>query len=220
VHGGHVVENPTVMEPIKSKTRSSSRRRYVVALMLGTALSALGPATPSSAAEASPATLRAVNDLSRYCTTCWRNARLPADCWSDCTQEVFIRLLERVPQGSWDLVLKTEGDERREFVRAIDTIKKRVQRGRTWASGPLDEVADRRDSHDRKLADDRETVRRAAADLLSPRQQRILQLSCAGWSVQDMAAELEISPERVSDEKYKAIQKLRSKLGPEMGKSA
>ncbi len=207
------------MEQITSKSRGSSQRRYAVALMLGTALSALGPAT-ASAAEASPTTLRAVNDLSRYCTTCWRNARLPADCWSDCTQEVFIRLLERVPQGSWDLVLKTEGDERREFVRAIDTIKKRVQRGRSWASGPLDEVADRRDSHDRKLADERDAVRRAAADLLSPRQQRILQLTCAGWSVQDMAAELETSPERVSDEKYKAIQKLRVKLAPEMEKSA
>jgi RNA polymerase sigma factor (sigma-70 family) len=207
------------MEPIKPKSRSSSHRRYVVALMVGTALSALGPAT-ASAADATPATLRAVSDLSRYCTTCWRNARLPDDCWSDCTQEVFIRLLERVPQGSWDLVLKTEGDERREFVRAIDTIKKRVQRGRTWASGPLDEVADRRDAHDRKLADDRETMRQAAADLLSSRQQRILQLSCAGWSVQDMAAELATSPERVSDEKYKAIQKLRAELGPEMEKSA
>jgi RNA polymerase sigma factor (sigma-70 family) len=160
--------------------------------------------------------LGAVTDLSRYCTTCWRNARLPADCWSDCTQEVFVRLLERVPQASWEFVLKTEGDERREFVRAIDTVKKRVQRGRTWASGPLDEVADRRDSHDRKLANDREAVRQAAADLLSPRQQRILQLSCAGWSVQDISSELRTSPERVSDEKYKGIRKLRAKLGPEM----
>jgi len=207
------------MEPIKPKIGNSSRRRYVVALMLGTALSALGPAT-ATAGEASPATLRAVNDLSRYCTTCWRNAGLPVDCWSDCTHEVFVRLLERVPQGSWDLALKAEGDERSEFVRAIDTIKKRVQRSRTRVSGPLSEVADRRDTNDRRLADDREVVRRAAADLLSPRQQRILQLSCAGWSVQDMATELAVSPDRVSDEKYKAIQKLRAKLGPEMEKSA
>jgi RNA polymerase sigma factor (sigma-70 family) len=207
------------MDQGKSKSRRKTRRQYVVAFMLGTALSALGPAT-ASAADAAPAPARAVTDLSRYCTTCWRNARLPADCWTDCTQEVFVRLLERVPQGSWDLVLKTEGDERREFVRAIDTVKKRVQRGRTWASGPHNEFADRRDSHDRKLADDREAVRLAAAEVLTPRQQRILQLTCAGWSVQAISSELQTSPERISDEKYKAIQKLRAKLGPEMEERA
>ena len=41
---------------------------------------------------------------------------------------VFARLLERIPQQNWDLVLQDEGTERREFVRAIDTVKKRVQR--------------------------------------------------------------------------------------------
>jgi RNA polymerase sigma factor (sigma-70 family) len=207
------------MQQPKTKSRGTNHRRYVVALMVGTALSTFGPAT-ASASEASPTTLRSVTDLSRYCTTCWRNARLPADCWTDCTQEVFVRLLERVPQGSWDLVLQTEGDERREFVRAIDTVKKRIQRGRHWASSSLDEIADRHDSHNRKVTDDREAIHQASAGLLSPRQQRILQLSCAGWSVQDISGELRTSPERVSDEKYKAIQKLRSKLGHEMEKSA
>jgi RNA polymerase sigma factor (sigma-70 family) len=203
------------MEHPKSQPRGKGRRRYVVALMLGTALSALGPAT-GTAAEATQASLRAVNDLSRYCTTCWRNARLSPDCWTDCTQEVLVRLLERVPQQNWDDVLQSEGEERREFVRAIDTVKKRVQRGRQFASGPLDELADRRDGRDWRLAEDREAVRRAAAELLSSRQQQILQLSSAGWSVQEIAEQLRTPAERVSDEKYKAIQKLRAKLATEM----
>jgi RNA polymerase sigma factor (sigma-70 family) len=203
------------MEHPKSQPRGKGRRRYVVALMLGTALSALGPAT-GAAAEAPHATLRAVNDLSRYCTTCWRNARLSPDCWTDCTQEVLVRLLERVPQENWVDVLQREGEERREFVRAIDTVKKRVQRGRSFASGPLDEVADRRDGREWRLAEDREAVRQAAAELLSSRQQQILQLSSAGWSVQEIAEQLRTPPERVSDEKYKAIQKLRAKLATEM----
>ena len=59
------------------------------------------------------------------------------------------------------------------------------------------------------MADEREAVRRAAADLLSPRQQRILQLSFDGWSVHEIALELQLPAERVSDEKYKAIRKLR-----------
>jgi RNA polymerase sigma factor (sigma-70 family) len=201
------------MEHPKSNPRGKGRRRYVIALMLGTALSALGPAT-GTAAEAPQATLRAVNDLSRYCTTCWRNARLNPDCWTDCTQEVLVRLLERVPQQDWDQVLQSEGEERREFVRAIDTVKKRVQRGKRWA--PLDEVADGRNGQEQRLAEDREAVRLAAAELLSPRQQKILQLSSAGWPVQEIAEKLATSAERVSDEKYKAIQKLRAKLAIEM----
>ena len=65
---------------------------------------------------------------------------------------------------------------------------------------------------EQKLAEDRETVRLAARQLLSPRQQRILQLSFEGWAVHEMAQELNLPVERVSDEKYKAIRKLRAHL--------
>ncbi|MBV9125091.1 MAG: hypothetical protein JO112_17180, partial [Planctomycetes bacterium] len=74
---------------------SSSGRRYLVAMVLGTALSALGSAS-ATAADMPDVTARAVHDISRYCTACWRNARLHPDCWTDCTQEVFSRLVERV----------------------------------------------------------------------------------------------------------------------------
>src|SRR6476469_6920891 len=77
----------------------------------GPALPALG-AERVTAAEVPP---QAVNDVGRYCTSCWRNARLPVDAWGDCTQEVFRRLLERVPASRWDLTLRADGDERREF---------------------------------------------------------------------------------------------------------
>jgi RNA polymerase sigma factor (sigma-70 family) len=191
---------------------SQAKRPYVVAMVLGTALSAFGPAQAAPALT-SESTTRAITDLGRYCTTCWRNARLPADSWNDCTQEVFRRLLERVPSGSWDQVLRAEGQERREFLRAIDAVKKRTQRARKW-SGSLEGVADRREREAGRLREERETVRRAAEDLLSPRQQRILQMSFEGWSVQDVARELRLPAERVSDEKYKAVRKLRAHLGP------
>src|SRR5262245_10920556 len=111
-------------------TRASSRPgRPMLAVVLGTALSALG-ANPLPASEA-------VQDLGRYCTTCWRNARLSADSWGDCTQEVFCRMLQRVPTSRWDLALQSDGEERREFLRAIDAVKKRVQRARRF-SDPID----------------------------------------------------------------------------------
>ena len=184
------------------------RGRYVVAMVLGTALSALG-STPSLAAVASPADLRAVNDISRYCTACWRNAHLHPNSWNDCTQEVFCRLLERVAPDSWERMLKVEGEERREFLRTIDAVKKRTQRGRKWSSATVEVIPDRRAARERGLADEREAVQRAAATCLSARQQRILKMSFEGWSVHDISARLRLSPERVSDEKYKAIRKLR-----------
>jgi RNA polymerase sigma factor (sigma-70 family) len=182
-----------------------SRRSYVAAVVLGTALSALG-ADRLSAAEAP-----AVRDIGRYCTSCWRNARLPVDSWGDCTQAVFERLLERVPSSRWELALRSDGEERREFLRAIDAVKKRTQRARRH-SGAIEGAPDQRSTGERRLAEDREEVRLAARQLLSPRQQRILQLSFEGWSVQEIGEELSLGAERVSDEKYKAIRKLRAHL--------
>src|SRR5207302_915809 len=113
--------------PMKSESgaRPRKRRHYMMAMVLGTALSAFG----QSAAQAAPA--EAIQDISRYCTTCWRNARLPADRWGDCTQEVFRRLLDRVPTDEWNRLLNGAGEERREFLRAIDEKYKAVRKLRT-----------------------------------------------------------------------------------------
>jgi len=190
------------------------RSRYVVAMMLGTALSALG--APAVAGARADGDSRAVQDISRYCTACWRNARLHPDSWNDCTQEVFCRLLERIEPDEWARVLKDEGDERREFLRAIDAVKKRSQRARRWAPIPADDaMADRAAAHERRLKDDRQAMYQAVDCLLTPRQQRIIRLSAEGWSVHDISGNLRISPERVSDEKYKAIRKLREHLNPD-----
>src|SRR5439155_10101401 len=158
--------------------------RMMVAMVLGTALSALG-------GEASAQT---VNDLSRYCTACWRNARLPADCWTDCTQEVFTRLLERVPSQDWGGLLRVEGEERRELMRAIDAVKKRVQRGRKWSPYPPESVADHRPAADTMRAEQFEELRRAADEILSDRQRQILQRSIEGYTVQELAEQLGIGP--------------------------
>ena len=191
----------------RTQKKSLSKRPYMVAVVLGTALTGLGT-TPVQAAEADvPA--RAINDINRYCTACWRNARLHPDEWTDCTQEVFSRLLDRVAPNAWTLVLQSEGDERREFFRAIDAVKKKSQRTKKWSAYPDDGVANRNDAHDQRLADEREAVQEASVNLLSDRQQQILQLSAEGWSVNDMSEKMQLSAERVSDEKYQAIQKLR-----------
>jgi RNA polymerase sigma factor (sigma-70 family) len=189
-----------------------SSRTMVVAVVLGTALAA----TPSKASAAVAArgepSSKAVTDITKYCQTCWRNARLPADRWQDCTQSVFVRLLERVEADKWGTVLvDSETDERREFLRAIDAVKKRTQRARKFAALSL-ELPDRRPVTN-ATRDDREAVAKAAAEHLSPRQRRILELTADGWPVPDIADELKTTVERVSDEKYKAIKKLQHAFG-------
>lgn len=192
---------------MKSKNSSSRPPRSVmVAMVLGGALSATQVRADVSGEP--PAQTRVIQDISRYCQACWRNALLPADAWSDCTQEVFTRLLERVEPTEWVDALEQEGDARREFVRAIDAVKKRVQRQRKAASLPPD-VPDR---HRKNLRPDWEVVEQAADRALTERQRRILELCRDGWSVPEIADELSTTPQRVSDEKYKAVRKLRQEL--------
>src|SRR3954470_2236633 len=127
---------------MKTSLTNKIRRPYLMAVVLGTALAAMGPEAKADAGEISP---KAINNISRYCTACWRNARLPQDQWNDCTQEVLTRLLKNLPAKAWDQALAQETEERREFIRAIDAVKKRYQRGR-WQSAVLPElIADGRD---------------------------------------------------------------------------
>src|SRR3954465_12468802 len=102
-----------------------SRRAGATALVMG--LAAL-------TAQASESEL--VHDIQRYCAVCWRNARLDPGIWDDCTQEVCCRLLGKARAGALDLnlVLAEDTAERRELVRAIDMVRKRVQRARRHQS--------------------------------------------------------------------------------------
>src|SRR5262249_2542765 len=185
------------------------RGPYVAAVLLGTALPAL-TAPPVSAVGAQP---QAVSDIGRYCTSCWRNARLPADASGDCTQEVFRRILERAPASRCDLALRNAGHERRQFLRAIDPVKKRAHRASRLCapadsrpriaglvSGYAERPPPRPPAGESRLSEERETVHKAASAVLSARQQRILQLSFDGWTVQQIGQELALPVERVSDE--------------------
>jgi hypothetical protein len=156
-----------------------------------------------------------VRDIQRYCTVCWRNARLDPRLWDDCTQEVCCRLLSKARGGLLDLtqVLADDTPERRELVRAIDMVRKRVQRSKRFHSldgfnTPTSDL-DRRHRDQIELGEILETARRA---VLTPRQDRIIEMWMRGWSVPEIGAELGVPLNRVSDEKYKALRKLEQHL--------
>jgi RNA polymerase sigma factor (sigma-70 family) len=157
----------------------------------------------------------AVSGIQRYCATSWRNAGIGSQDWEDCTQEVIAQLLERIPRHRMPVAIRDEqSDERRELNRSIWCISQR------WRRRPKPVSLQDVESHERaaedvawEMVDEAEHARLVAVDILTDRQLQILAHWCDGWSIRDIAAELNLSPARASDEKYKAIKKLRKHLG-------
>jgi RNA polymerase sigma factor (sigma-70 family) len=156
-----------------------------------------------------------VGDIQRYCTVCWRNARLDPGLWDDCTQEVCCRLLGKVRAGQLDLtrVLAEDTDERRELVRAIDMVRKRVQRAKRYQSLDGQATPDPQpDAQLRQRQELGEILEAACHAVLTERQNRIVELWTHGWSVPEISERLQLPVARVSDEKYKALRKLERYL--------
>ncbi len=156
-----------------------------------------------------------VRDIQRYCTVCWKNARLDPGLWDDCTQEVCCRLLGKARAGQLDLnlVLAEDTLERRELIRAIDMVRKRVQRSRRLQ--PLDDQftpASDLDARHRNRQELGEILEAARAAVLTPRQDRVVELWTRGWTVPEIGEALNLPVARVSDEKYKALRKLENHL--------
>lgn len=185
---------------INTKARRASAMAFVVGLAALTA-------------QATETDL--VRDIQRYCTACWRNARLDPNVWDDCTQEVCCRLLGKARAGQLDLnlVLALDTTERRELVRAIDMVRKRVQREKRHAT--LDDQVtagpdlDTRNRERQELGELLENARRA---VLTERQDRIVEMWTRGHTVPEIAESLDMPLVRVSDEKYKALRKLERHL--------
>lgn len=188
----------------EKKTLAAGARPAAMALVIGLA-----------ALSASASETELVRGIQRYCAACWRNAHLDPGLWDDCTQEVCCRLLTKARTGELNLhkVLSDDSSERRELVRAIDMVRKRVQRSRRF------EALDERNcvvAHAAPIHSDQielgELLERARHAVLTARQDRIVELWTDGYTVPEIAQELKLPAHRVSDEKYKALRKLERYL--------
>ncbi|MCA9119889.1 MAG: sigma-70 family RNA polymerase sigma factor [Planctomycetaceae bacterium] len=171
---------------------------------------AVGGSTHSSAGE-----LEAIDKIERYCTVSWRNAGIARQEWDDCTQTALVELLDRISsEGLDEAISNMESSERRELNR---TVWRTVQR---WRRRPRQQAfddakaSDFSQNHDRNETDHSwEQIVSAGESCLSERQQTILSMMRDGWRVAEIASSLQIPQARVSDEKYKAICKLRGVMG-------
>jgi hypothetical protein len=173
------------------------------------AMAAAVGGAPAAAASPAISETQAIEQIERYCTASWRNAGIEPQEWDDCTQQAILELLERLPRDQFPVALQEpESAERRELNRSV---WRAVQRWRRRPR-PVDYSVAELDAPQEPAGDLWEQVATAGREYLSPRQNQILALTRDGWRVQEIAAELDLPPQRVSDEKYKAIARLRGML--------
>ena len=154
-----------------------------------------------------------IEKIERYCRTSWRNAGIHQQEWSDCTQQALHRLLERVRNAGLEPAINVpDSPERRELNRSIwATVQRWRRRPRTAslnddAQDMTDERGDRNLQHKQAYA---RTLLASPEISLTNTQRRILSLWLDGRSVAEIGRHLGMPAPRVSDQKYKAIAKLR-----------
>ena len=191
-----------------STERSNLGRGFAV-----TACAAMVAATVGGAAEAS-----AVDQIERYCAASWRNAHISQQDWPDCTQQTLAELLERISHRKLSTAIEHgESQERRELNRAIWRVAQRWRRAARNTPYDLARCAEAADDGDNANGGNNgfDDALAAALDQLSSRQRAILTAWSQGHAISDIAEELNLSTARVSDEKYKAVRKLRGLLAAE-----
>jgi len=156
----------------------------------------------------------AIGCMQRYCTASWRNAGIAQQDWEDCTQEAMMLMLERVSRNRLGHAMRDDqSPERRELNRSIWCTAQRWRRRPKHASLDGCDSAERpTDEATRETVESLDSAMAVAGDCLTSRQQAIISMCRDGWSIREIAAELDISSARASDEKYKAVRKLRQRL--------
>tara|TARA_R110002072_G_scaffold303123_1_gene494669 strand:+ start:79234 stop:79917 length:684 start_codon:yes stop_codon:yes gene_type:complete len=204
----------------------SAIRLSLAACALVVATSAAEPSSTQAATGMAAAATAAVSQISEstilkkiraYCSKSWQNAGIGHQEWSDCTQQVFARLLERVDRDKLLIAIEdAESPERRELNRAIWATSQRSRREKRYSSLEFAESqSEDRDPWPAKMESlaQVKNVLNAENSRLSPTQREIVARWSDGESISAIAESLKLSPARISDEKYKAIQKLRQHFG-------
>ena len=181
-----------------------------------------GPAAPVDSADLASG----LNQLDRYLARAWGRAGIAAQGFDDCTQAVYTSLLQSLGRDRFDSlvgeigqcgirdVLSRETADGPDFFRAVDAVKKRAQRERSWQ--PLDgaETAGTVARADGTGEDWRDTVQEAISQSLNPREAALIQATLQGESPAEIANQWGVASKTVSNEKSRAFQKLRDALTP------
>jgi len=164
--------------------------------------------------------------LDRYLSRTWSRAGVASQAHDDCTQGVYATLLQTWGRKPFDGLLTEVGSsgiratlsrdtpEGPDFFRAIDTVKKRAQRERSFA--PLDAGAELAASNNPTAESWRGALQEAIARSLNAREAELIQHTLRGETPAEIAMQWGVAPKTVSNEKTRAIQKLREALVAEL----
>lgn len=212
--------------PIPDVTPSSESDATWDAALSDTQLAELLSTT--QAAPDSQATDSGLAQLNRYLSRAWYRAGVPVQMHDDCSQAVYVALLNNLGRSRFDAllgeigqfgirdVLSRETAEGPDFFRAIDTVKKRAQRERTFQ--PLDTVAATASTpEDETQSNWRGALKEAIDHSLTPREAALIYATLKGETPAEIASQWGVAPKTVSNEKTRVIQKLRDALVDDLG---
>lgn len=165
-----------------------------------------------------------ITQLDRYLSRAWYRAGLAPQQHDDCTQAVYTTLLTTLGRNRFDSlvadigqngirdVLSRETPEGPDFFRAIDTVKKRAQRERVYQPIDTVDVPDSSSAAASTQADWRGALHEAIDRSLSPREAALIHATLQGNTPAEIAEQWGVAPKTVSNEKSRALQKLRDVL--------
>ncbi len=179
----------------------------------------------ATAAESSPAAVESgLNQMSRYLARTWARAGVPLQQADDCTQAVYATLLQNLGRDEFDRVLSDVGTRgipqvlSREtefgpdFFRAIDMVKKRALRQKSHLA--LDDQVDVAAPVGSDGASEgwKGALQEAISRSLNTREADLIQATLMGFSPAEIASQWGVAPKTVSNEKTRALAKLRTAL--------
>ena len=177
-----------------------------------------------------PETVQAgLSQLDRYLGRAWARAGIAPQKFEDCTQTVYATLLENLGRSGFDhlagdvglygvcVVLNRDTPEGPDFFRAVDMVKKRTQRERSFVSiDDYHQDLTHSAGGDGATADWRGVLDEAIDRSLSAREASLIRDTLAGKTPAEIAQTWGVAPKTVSNEKTRAIQKLRDALTAEL----
>jgi len=206
--------------PLSLETTTPSNATWDAALGQTSLADILGPSRDTLDSKAVAA---GYTQLNKYLNRAWYRAGIPIQLHDDSTQAVFVSLLQNLGRDRFDSllsdighygipnVLSRETAEGPDFFRAIDTVKKRAQREKSFQ--PLDtfDVVSA-SSPDESHVQWRGALQEAIAQSLSPREAALIHDTLMGKTPAEIASQWGVAPKTVSNEKTRVIQKLREVL--------
>jgi DNA-binding CsgD family transcriptional regulator len=182
-----------------------------------------GPASPNEQTAPAVRLESGISQLDRYLSRAWSRAGVPLGSREDYTQAVYLAMLQNMGRDRLDRLVSDVGEvgvrdvlsrdtsDGPDFFRAVDTVKKRARRERTFQ--PIDSI----DLSTTAPCEDAPSLWRAALleaieQTLTPREAELIHETLLGKTPSEIAIQWCAAPKTVSNKKTLVIQRLRDAL--------